>query len=261
LKVKREGIEIVIVGGGAVAEGLAREIAEAVGAGGAGGAGGLTLVQQWTRRTHKPEELAAADLYILAVSDRAVAEISATLPFAPHAVVAHTAGCVPMLSLADSIAHRAVLYPLQSFTRGRRIADFRATPFFIEGATPHALSVARTVANAVSDNVEEMSSDRRAHLHLAGAFANNFSNAMLSLAEIIAANADIPFDSLRPIVAETMAKALSMPSPRMAQTGAAQRGDTTIQNRHLTLLADSHPDLIPIYKDISAQIWKISKRN
>jgi predicted short-subunit dehydrogenase-like oxidoreductase (DUF2520 family) len=246
-------IRVVVVGGGAVAEGLAREIA--------GADGDIRLIQQWTRRTHRPEELVPADLYILAVSDGAVAEVSASLPFPREAVVAHTAGCVDMGNLWDGLPHRAVIYPLQTFTRGRSIGDFRAIPFFIEGDTPHALATVRTVAAAISDNVAEMSSPRRAHLHLAAAFANNFSNAMLSLAEEIAIDADASFDDLRPLVAETFAKALAMPSPRNAQTGAARRGDHTVQTRHLAMLADSHPDLVTLYKDISNQIWKISKKN
>ncbi len=247
-------MKIVIIGNGAVAEGLAREIAEA-------GGGGLTLVQQWARKRHTPAELAHADLYILAVSDGAVPEVSEVLPFPESGVVAHTAGCVAMNGLSPKIVHRAVLYPLQSFTRGRRIADFRRTPFFIEGATPHALDTVRAAAEALSDNVVEMDSERRAHIHLAGAFANNFTNAMLSLGEQIAADAGASFEELKPIVAETLAKALAMPSPRLAQTGAAQRGDKTIQAKHLAMLAAEHPELTELYKEISNTIWRISKKN
>jgi predicted short-subunit dehydrogenase-like oxidoreductase (DUF2520 family) len=164
--------------------------------------------------------------------------------------------------LSPAIPHRAVIYPLQSFTRGRRIADFRRTPFFIEGATPRALATVRAAAEAISDSVIEMSSDRRARIHLAGAFANNFSNAMLSLAEIIAESADENFDALRPIVAETFAKALAMPSPRMAQTGAAQRGDGSIQAKHKAMLADTHPELVTLYEEISNLIWQLTlKKN
>ncbi len=248
-------LRIVIIGNGSVAEGLAREFGEAA------AEGRMQFVQQWARRTHAPEKLAAADLYVLAVSDAAVAEVSETLPFAPGSVVAHTAGCVAMSDLSPRIVDRAVLYPLQSFTRGRRQADFRRTPFFIEGATPHALETVCTAAMAISDSVTEMSSERRARIHLAGAFANNFSNAMLSLAEEIAWSADETFDALRPIVTETFAKALDMPTPRAAQTGAAQRGDKTIQAKHLEILADTHPELITIYEEISNQIWRISKKN
>ena len=225
-----------------MAEGLAREIAEA---------DGPTLVQQWARKTHTPGRLAPADLYVLAISDGAVAEVSAALPFPEGSVVAHTAGCVAMNELSPKIVHRAVLYPLQSFTRGRRIENFRRTPFFIEGVTPYALEMVRTAARALSDSVTEMSSRRRAHIHLAGAFANNFSNAMLSIGELIAADAGASFEELKPIVAETLAKALAMPSPRLAQTGAAQRGDKTIQAKHLAMLAAEHPELTELYKEIS----------
>ncbi len=245
-------INVVVIGGGSVAQGLVREIARAQ---------NLQFVQQWARKTHSPDELAAADIYILAVSDGAVSEVSGSLPFARNAVVAHTAGCVPLEGLSDKIDHRAVLYPFQSFTRGREIADFRATPFFVEGSTPHALETVKKVANALSDNVVEMSSDKRAHIHLAGAFANNFSNAMLSLGEIIAGEAGETFDCLRPIVSETFAKALSMPSPRLAQTGAAQRGDKTIQACHLAILRARHPELVDIYKLVSDRIWQLSKKN
>jgi predicted short-subunit dehydrogenase-like oxidoreductase (DUF2520 family) len=160
-----------------------------------------------------------------------------------------------MTDISPRIANRAVLYPLQSFTRGRHIADFRRTPFFVEGETPHALQTVRTVAKAFSDNVVEMNSTLRAHLHLVGAVANNFSNAMFSVAEELAADAGIPFDYLKPIIAETAAKALAMPSPRLAQTGAAQRGDEAIQQKHLDILAAEHPEYITLYKEISRLIY------
>lgn len=260
-------LNITIIGSGSVAEGLARQISEAE---------GLDLMQVWARNPERgswlasetgaqwsniPAELAHADLYILAVSDGAVAGVSAEMPFPADAVVAHTAGCIAMGDMSPKITHRAVLYPLQSFTKGRRIADFRRTPFFIEGATPHALETVREAAEALSDNIIEMDSAHRAHIHLAGAFANNFSNAMFSVAEQIAADAGAPFDYIRPIIAETVAKAMEMPSPRLAQTGAAQRGDKTIQERHLAMLRAEHPEYVNLYEEISNTIWKISKKN
>lgn len=239
-------MKVVVVGAGAVAEGLTRELDRAG-----------SLIQQWSRRVNRPEDLAAADLYVLAVSDRAVAEVSASLPFAAGAVVAHTAGCVRVDTLSPDIAHRAVFYPLQSFTRGRVIEDFRRTPFFVEGLTPHALDVVTRAAREISDSVTELSSARRERLHLAGAMANNFTNAMLSMAEMAAADAGCSFDELRPIVAETLAKAMAMPSPRLAQTGAAQRGDSATMERHVEILSSTHPEFIPIYRSISDIIWKI----
>ncbi len=260
-------IRAVIIGSGSVAEGLSREIAET---------DGLDLVQVWARNpergpwlasetgarwTNDPKELVHADLYILAVSDGAVAQVSSEMPFPAGAVVAHTAGCVSMKDISPRIADRAVLYPLQSFTKGRRIADFRRTPFFVEGETPHALETVRRAAEALSDNVIEMDSARRAHIHMAGSFANNFPNAMFSIAEQIAADAGAPFDYVRPIIAETVAKAMSMPSPRLAQTGPAQRGDKGIQEKHLAILRAEHPEYVELYENISDIIWRILKKN
>lgn len=267
-------IRTVIIGGGAVAEALAHEIEVASKASAAGSAaskirmdaskasGGVELAGQWTRKTHTPAELAPADLYIVAVSDEGIADVTDRLHFPEDSVVAHTAGGVSMDELSPRIAHRAVIYPLQTFSRGRRVDDFRRVPFFIEGSTDKALETAKALSRALSDNVAEISSPERARLHLAAVFASNFPNAMLSIAEELAAETGVPFDLLKPLVAETASKALEMPSPRLAQTGPAKRGDRTTQNRHTAILeAAGHRDLAELYRKISEEIWRISKKN
>jgi predicted short-subunit dehydrogenase-like oxidoreductase (DUF2520 family) len=272
-------LDVVIIGGGAVAEALAHEIDASE---------GLRLIQQWRRKTDTLQSLAPADLYILAVSDSAVAEAVtgsiagaavtsegsttgatqrgptgvAGLVFPPESVVAHTAGSVSIDALSPHIAHRAVLYPLQTFTRGRRIEDFRRrVPFFIEGTTPRALETVRTVAEAIADNVTELPSEKRERLHLAAVFANNFANAMFCAAEQIAAEAGVPYALLTPLIAETAAKAQDLPSPRDAQTGPAKRGDRETQQKHLEILQATHPELTETYKNISEIIWKTLRKN
>lgn len=261
-------IDITIIGSGSVAEHLALEAERSP---------ELRLAQVFARNTDRgpwlaektgtgwtnnPAELATADVYIISVSDPAVVQLSASLPFPEDAVVAHTAGCVGIDEMDSRIKNRAVLYPLQSFTKGRRIEDFRRTPFFIEGATKHALDSVRRVAEALSDNAIEMDSERRAHIHMAGSWANNFSNLMFTIAEEVAAEAGAPFDYVRPIIAETVSKAMDMPSPRLAQTGPAQRGATGIQERHIAMLEAAHPEYVELYKMLSKTIWeKTSKKN
>ena len=76
----------------------------------------------------RPEMLRKdADIYLIAVSDRAVAEVAATLPIPEEAAVAHTAGSVPVTAIPERFARRAVFYPMQTFTRGRE-ADFSVIP-------------------------------------------------------------------------------------------------------------------------------------
>ncbi|MCD7794309.1 MAG: NAD(P)-binding domain-containing protein, partial [Alistipes sp.] len=110
----------VIIGSGNLAEALARAVAKS----------GLKPVQIFARNaargqqvaalagtqwTADPAQLAGADIYLIAVSDRAVAEAAAALPIPAGAVVAHTAGSVPLEALPDRpTVRRAVFYPLQT---------------------------------------------------------------------------------------------------------------------------------------------------
>ena len=115
---------VVIVGSGNVAEALARALP----------ASGAELCQVFARNrergprvaalggttwTADPDRLAEADLYLIAVSDRAVGEVAASLRLPDGAVAAHTAGSVPLDAL-EAFPRRAVIYPLQTFRAGRR---------------------------------------------------------------------------------------------------------------------------------------------
>ncbi|MFR9645414.1 MAG: DUF2520 domain-containing protein [Rikenellaceae bacterium] len=142
---------------------------------------------------------------------------------------------------------------MQSFTKGRRV-NFREVPLFIEGDSP----VIAAVANAISSNVIEMSSERRKTLHLAAVFACNFTNAMLTATHEILSQEDIPYDLYRPLVEETISKAFTS-TPHEAQTGAARRGDMKIQSRHVEMLRHDE-NLTQIYKIISKYIWETSKK-
>ena len=78
-------------------------------------------------------DAAASDLYLIAVSDRSVAEVAAALPHR-GGVAAHTAGSVAADVLrAAGWESCGVVYPFQTFTAGRRV-DFSQVPLFVEGS-------------------------------------------------------------------------------------------------------------------------------
>jgi predicted short-subunit dehydrogenase-like oxidoreductase (DUF2520 family) len=253
---------IVIIGSGNVAESLARAIAGS----------GLRLVQVFARNAvraqevaglagcgwaTRPEELAEADLYLLAVSDRAVAEVAAALPIPERAAVAHTAGCVPLEALPAKFARRAVFYPLQTFTRGRRVG-FADLPVFIEASTPALQTELETLARRITRHVHAADSARRARLHLAAVFVCNFVNHMYAVGAELTEAAGLDFGLLKPLIAETTAKALDAASPAAVQTGPAVRGDLATQERHAAMLDDEL--LRTIYTTISQHIWETSRR-
>ena len=254
---------VVIIGSGNLAEALARAVAESE----------LELVQIYarnaehartvatlaaTRWTTQPAELADADIYLVAVSDRAVAEVAAALPLPAHACVAHTAGSVPLDVLSGSCAHRAVFYPMQTFTKGRRV-DFSQIPIFLECDDETFYPELEAFARQLSQTVIRADSARRAKIHLAAVFACNFANHMYALGEQVARSAGLDFGVLKPLVRETAEKALDAASPADVQTGPAVRHDLTTQERHLQLLGDD-PQLKEIYSTISQHIWETSRK-
>lgn len=255
---------VVIIGSGNLAEALARAIARTP---------ELRLRQVFGRNAlraaevaasaaaewaSEPERLAEADIYIIAVSDTAVGSVAAQLPIPTSAVVAHTAGSVAIDVLPARYPLRAVFYPMQTFTRGRDV-DFSEIPIFIETALPELRPRMETFAGRLSRRVIYAGSEQRAKVHLAAVFACNFANHMYALGERIAARAGLSFEVLKPLVAETAAKALAAAHPAEVQTGPAVRNDFTTKARHAELLAGD-PALKNIYATISQSIWETSRK-
>lgn len=253
-------MKIVIVGSGNVAESLAQAVAEA---------DGLELVQIFARNEERGRkvaelahsewsnsELAEADLYLISVSDNAVEGCAKSLHIPQNAVIAHTAGCCPIDALAPH-THRAVFYPFQTFSVGRKV-DFTKGYIFVEGATDHALRTIEEAAHALTDKVLPADSARRAVIHLSGVFACNFANAMYANAAEVLAKEGLPFDIVAPVIEETAKKVVESQDPAQSQTGPARRGDTQTLERHRRMLAEE-PEKREIYDKISEDIWHRTK--
>ena len=254
----------VIIGSGNLAEALARAVAKSE----------LELVQIFARNAERARivaELAAtgwetrpemlrkdADIYLIAVSDRAVAEVAATLPIPEEAAVAHTAGSVPVTAIPERFARRAVFYPMQTFTRGRE-ADFSVIPVLLEAPSPELRPELEAFARKLSGTVIWADSAQRCKVHLAAVFACNFANHMYAVGERIVRGAGLDFDVLKPLIAETAAKACDARSPLDVQTGPAVRNDFATKARHGDLLAFDLR-LKNIYSTISQSIWETSKK-
>lgn len=186
-----------------------------------------------------------ADLYVIAVTDSAIATVAEQIGDVPGLVV-HTAGSVPMSVLSQR--RRGVLYPLQTFTKGRPV-DMRSVPLFVESEGGEELLL--EVANQLSDRVIRMDSEHRRYLHLAAVFCNNFTNHMFRITEELLSQHDIPFDVMLPIIDETARKVHSL-SPAQAQTGPAVRWNQGVMEAQLALL--EREDLKQLYQIISKSI-------
>ncbi len=179
--------------------------------------------------------LPAGDLYIICVSDDAVAHVVDTLcPLHPDALFVHTAGSLPLSLFAGKARRYGVLYPLQTFSKGRNV-DFRSIPIYIEGSDAETETTLKELATKISDHVASLSSERRKYLHLSAVFACNFVNHCYALAGELMQAAGRPFEELLPLIDETARKVHAL-SPEAAQTGPAARGDLQILKRQEALL-------------------------
>ncbi len=254
-------MKVTIIGSGNVAEAFARALAtsphEVVQVYARNGQRGQVVAQiagsQWCSNK---EELKASELYIVCVSDRAIAEVTAALPIPEGAIVAHTAGCGTLEDLPKT-ARRAIIYPFQTFTAGR-IVNFRELFIFTEGQDEQTLDIVTSFARTLSDNVTKADALLRSKIHLTGVFASNFVNNIYATATEVLADAGLGFEVIAPLIAQTAAKAIESRNPSEVQTGPAVRGDIATMERHRELLADKKL-LRTIYDKLSENIWRIKE--
>ncbi len=201
------------------------------------------------------EQLEDADIYILAVSDDAIAKLSQQLPFEDRLVV-HTSGSVSVYDI-DKKHRRGVLYPLQSISKDAKI-DFADVPICIETIHKKSFPLLRELILSIGSPAHKINSDQRRVLHLAAVFVNNFTNQLYRIGHEITESEGAEFDMLKPLILETAKKIQDM-SPYKAQTGPARRYDKKTLKKQIKSLDDNkhHQD---IYKLLTASIQKTHGR-
>ena len=206
------------------------------------------------------DSLPAADVYIYAVRDEALPQVvqrvaeESKQPINTHlrtALHLHTSGTMPLAVLGDAFPHAGVMYFFQTFTKAKPIDDFSAIPVFVEGKQIDDLSAIFTLAQTLTPRVYETTQHDRERLHVAGVFANNFTNQMYAIAADILKDTHIPFQVLLPLIDQTAEKVHHL-SPHDAQTGPAKRRDEQVMNHHLALLKT--PDQQQLYTLLSKMI-------
>lgn len=251
-------ISITIIGSGNVAQHLIKAIAHAT---------DLKLIQVVARNTTELvpfvaiekistdfSHLLPADLYLLAISDDAIASVSDALQLKDK-LVAHTSGSVPITAL-NANNRNAVFYPLQTFTKNKEV-NFKKIPICLESQYPEDLILLQKVAQHLSDEVFEINSNQRKSLHVAAVFVCNFVNHLYQIGNAICEENQVPFDILKPLILETASKIEHL-SPSEAQTGPAKRKDTLTINSHLSFLKEDYQK--EIYKILTKSIIDNGKK-
>lgn len=200
------------------------------------------------------EDLKEADLYIIAVSDKAISEVSQKLPFNNQLVV-HTSGAASIETL-DNKNRKGVFYPLQTFSKNKEI-DFSVIPICLEAENTFDFRVLETVAKSISNAVFPINSEQRKALHVAAVFVNNFTNHLYHIGQEICDENQVSFDILKPLIQETAEKIKTL-DPIDAQTGPAKRNDSNTIQAHLEYLTNENQK--NIYKILTQSIQHNGKK-
>lgn len=176
-----------------------------------------------------------ADVYLYAVRDEALEAVVAQVHVPARALHLHTSGSIPLSVFGADKPHAGIFYPFQTFSKAHIIEDFSSVPIFFEARGIDDVSAVYSLALTITSHVYEADQHDRERLHVAGVFANNFSNLMYGVANDILRDTHIPFSALLPLIDETAAKVHTL-SPRDAQTGPARRGDENVMQHHLSLI-------------------------
>jgi predicted short-subunit dehydrogenase-like oxidoreductase (DUF2520 family) len=250
-------IKVVLIGSGNVAQHLILAFAKSK---------NIKVLQVFSRQkeisiplldsnkiTENINDLAPADLYIIAVSDDAIAKVSSQFPFKNRLVV-HTSGAVSINSL-DSKNRKGIFYPLQTFSKNKAV-DFSPIPICLESENETDFEILENVAKSISNNVFKINSQQRKALHVSAVFVNNFVNEMYRIGNEICEENKVPFEILKPLILETVNKVMTL-SPAAAQTGPAKRNDTKTIEAHLDFL--SNENHATIYKILTQSIQNNGK--
>src|SRR5690606_3139843 len=149
------------------------------------------------------QKLEPADVTLISVSDNAISEVSSMLPFSDNLVV-HTSGTTA-LEILDSRNRRGVFYPLQTFSKDKKIACDKI-PICIEAEHKNDLVLLEKLAKILSKEVHFINSEQRKSIHIAAVFVNNFTNHLCTIAEDICQKNQIPFKILQPLLQETVSE-------------------------------------------------------
>ena len=246
-------ISVSILGAGNVGTHLVRAVQNAE---------NLNLVQWYSRNPkavkfpvkdiefcHDLKQLKSADVYTIAVSDKAISDLSKQLPFENQLVV-HTSGSVAMKQL-DMKHRRGVFYPLQTFSLTSDVA-FSEVPFCIETMQKEDSIFLKNLATEMGSLSYMINTEQRQALHLSAVFINNFTNQLFRIAHELSDIKNINFDVLKPLILETAKKVQNM-SPYSAQTGPAKRNDQVTINQHMRALKN-HPEYQSIYEQLTQSI-------
>jgi predicted short-subunit dehydrogenase-like oxidoreductase (DUF2520 family) len=187
-------------------------------------------------------ELASdSELLLVAVSDRAIAEVTSLIP-ETDAIIFHPSGSL------TSVRGGFSLHPLRALPPPPTPSDLENTLLVFEGA--HR-DVARAIADAAGARLAEIEAEKKVLYHAAAVFGSNYVAVLLDIAAELIGIADAKGD-LGQLAESAIANWKAHDDARRF-TGPAARGDRETLDRHMAALA-ARPELAELYRLLAGRI-------
>ncbi|MDP3312881.1 Rossmann-like and DUF2520 domain-containing protein [Lutibacter sp.] len=236
-------IKVVIIGGGNVAFHLTNQLLKS---------NVVSIVQVYNRSiekinylksktsiTNNLNQLLKAEVYIIAVSDNSISEVSSNIKN-PNSLVVHTSGSVSLKDLTN-LSRKGVFYPIQTFSKEKKV-NFSKIPICIEATNEKDTLLLEIIAKSISNYCIRINEEQRKNIHVAAVFVNNFVNHLYHIGNEICTKNNISFEILKPLIIETASKINTL-TPFEAQTGPAIRNDTKTIEKHTVLLNKNQQEI------------------
>jgi predicted short-subunit dehydrogenase-like oxidoreductase (DUF2520 family) len=181
------------------------------------------------------------ELVLLCVPDSAIAATARSLPPGPW--VGHVSGATPLAAL-DPHERRFSLHPLQTFTRSRGPEQLDGAWAAVTAESPEALSVARSLAEALGLQPFELADDQRTLYHAGAVFASNYLVTLERAAGLLVEAAGAPREALRPLLQRTVENGFEL-------TGPIARGDWATVAAHRAAIHEAKPELDDVYEALA----------
>lgn len=178
-----------------------------------------------------------AELVLLCVPDRAIAEVAASIERGPW--IAHVSGATP-LSALDPHVRRFGMHPLQSFSKARGPEQLDGAWAAVSGETEEAREAGIRLARALGLRPFLLADGSRAAYHAGAAVASNYLVTLRHAAGSLLEAAGAPPEALDALMRGVIDGGFEL-------TGPISRGDWETVERHLDVIRAERPELEELY--------------
>lgn len=192
-----------------------------------------------------------ADIYILAVKDDAIKEVSEKLSqvLPSEKIIAHLSGSSGLELISEHFSCKVCIWPMYSFS-GTEV-NWQIIPLFVSSNQAEDPEIIRFVQK-ISSSTYLVTDKDKLKIHIAAVFANNFSNYNLRIAKNILQNNQIPLSVFKPMMDGMISKIFES-GPEKTQSGPAMRKDyktIQLQEEYLQIHFPQFAALYKLYSDL-----------